>query len=237
MTKHTVLAFDAELKDIAAGIEEMGRRVLEQLDGAIEAIAHLNVDRAQSVIAADRPVDELQHDIEQKAVLTIAKRQPLASDLRDIVSAMRIANDLERIGDLAKNIAKRLIAISGNATTFKIPAGMTSLAERVREQLAEVLDANRRGDDKLALKVWQSDSDIDALHTSLFREMLTYMMEDPRSIGFGAHLLFCAKNLERIGDHATNIAETVHYRLTSEQLSSERPKQDQSSAINPKSGD
>jgi phosphate transport system protein len=234
MRTHTVTAFDSELKSLNGGIEEMGSRTIAQIDGAVDALVNGRVEVAQDVIAGDRALDELQQRVEAAAVEIIAKRQPVASDLREVVTAMRIASDLERIGDLAKNVAKRSIAIGASATTFKVPAGLGSLAERVRAQLAAVLAANRAGNDAEALAVWRADSAIDALHTSLFREMLTYMMEDPRSIGLGTHLLFCAKNLERMGDHATNIAETVHYRLTSEFIASERPKGDLSSDVRPK---
>ena len=166
----------------------------------------------------------LQHDIEEKAIATIARRQPVAIDLRQIVSTIRIANDLERIGDLAKNVAKRVIAMGGQPTSVKVASSLVPLATQVHDQLAGVCAAYRQRDDDAALEVWKADGAIDTLHTSLFRELLTYMMEDPRSIGFCAHLLFCAKNLERIGDHATNIAETAHYMITGEMLSAERPR-------------
>ena len=186
---------------------------------------------AQQVIASDRSLDLLQQEIEEMAVATLARRAPLAVDLREVVSAMRVAGDLERIGDLAKNVAKRVIAIGDQATPVDLSTGLGALAERVGRQLSEVLKAYAARDDTAALAVWRSDCEIDALFTSLFRELLTYMMEDPRSIGFCTHLLFCAKNLERVGDHATNIAETAHYVITGEALVAERPKGDESIAI------
>jgi phosphate transport system protein len=146
---------------------------------------------------------------------------------------MRIAGDLERVGDLAKNVAKRVIAIGGRPSPVNLATGLSTLSERVNQQLTAVLDAYAARDDQAALVVWQADGAIDGLFTSLFRELLTYMMEDPRSIGFCTHLLFCAKNLERVGDHATNIAETAHYVITGEALIAERPKGDDSAAIDP----
>jgi phosphate transport system protein len=157
----------------------------------------------------------------------------MAVDLRHIVSTIRIANDLERIGDLAKNVTKRVIAIAEQPASIKVAASLAPLAERVIDQLEAIAAAYQGRDDAAALEVWRSDGAIDVLHTSLFRELLTYMMEDPRSIGFCTHLLFCAKNLERIGDHATNVAETVHYMLTGDILSMERPKADASSGVDP----
>ena len=175
----------------------------------------------------------LQHEIEERAVTTIARRQPMAVDLREIVSTIRIANDLERVGDLAKNVAKRVIAIGDQPSPVNVASGLGTLSARVGEQLAQVLNAYRDRNDAAAIEVWKADGAIDKLFTSLFRELLTYMMEDPRSIGFCTHLLFCAKNLERVGDHATNIAETAHYVITGELLAGERPKADDSSAIDP----
>jgi phosphate transport system protein len=159
----------------------------------------------------------------------IARRQPLAVDLRETISAIRVSGDVERIGDLAKNIAKRALAISGQFQPPKIVTGVQHMADLVLAQLKDVLDAYAQQDDPKGLDVWRRDGAIDALYTSLFRELLTYMMEDPRNISFCTHLLFCAKNIERIGDHTTNIAETIHYLVTGESLTAERPKNDRSS--------
>ncbi|MBX9590893.1 MAG: phosphate signaling complex protein PhoU [Hyphomonadaceae bacterium] len=212
-------------------IGEMGKRAVHSLADATKALLERNVQLAQQVIAADRNIDDLQHLIEEKAVATIAKRQPMAIDLREIISTIRIANDLERVGDLAKNVAKRVIAIGDQPSPVNVASGLGTLSTRVGEQLSAVLGAYRNRDDEGALDVWRADGAIDVLFTSLFRELLTYMMEDPRSIGFCTHLLFCAKNLERVGDHATNIAETAHYVVTGDTLSAERPKADESSAM------
>ena len=184
---------------------------------------------AQRVIALDGAIDALQRNVEERAILVIAKRQPMALDLREIVSAIRVSNDLERIGDLGKNIAKRVVALNGQMQPAKIFGGFDHMADMVLEQLKQVLDAFAQRNVEEALSVWRSDGAIDAMYTSLFRELLTYMMEDPRNIGFCTHLLFCAKNIERIGDHATNIAETVHYLVTGQSPSGERPKNDTTS--------
>jgi phosphate transport system protein len=233
MQPHTVAAYDAELKDLDGLVGEMASRTRALLQEATRALAEGNVERAQRVIAADAAIDALQHRIEERAITTIARRQPVAVDLRHIVSTIRIANDLERIGDLAKNVTKRVIAIAEQPASIKVAASLAPLAERVIDQLEAIAAAYQGRDDAAALEVWRSDGAIDVLHTSLFRELLTYMMEDPRSIGFCTHLLFCAKNLERIGDHATNVAETVHYMLTGDILSMERPKADASSGVDP----
>jgi phosphate transport system protein len=231
--QHTVSSFDDDLKKLAGMLNDMGTRAGRSLTDSTRALLDRNVQLAQQVIAADRVIDVLQHDIEERAVATIARRQPMAIDLREIVSAIRVANDLERIGDLAKNVAKRVIAIGDQASPVNVTSGLGSLSERVGEQLSRVMSAYRDRNDAAALAVWKADGAIDGAFTSLFRELLTYMMEDPRSIGFCTHLLFCAKNLERVGDHATNIAETAHYVITGEMLSADRPKADESSAIDP----
>jgi phosphate transport system protein len=231
MASHTVASFDADLKTLDALTTDMGERAKRSLVDAAKALLERDARLAQQVIAADRAIDALQHDIEERAVQTIARRQPMAVDLREIVSAMRIASDLERIGDLAKNVAKRVIAIGEQPSPANLSSGLGTLAARVGEQLGDVLVAYRNRDDVSAMKVWEADGAVDAVFTSLFRELLTYMMEDPRSIGFCTHLLFCAKNLERVGDHATNIAETAHFVVTGEMLAAERPKADDSSAI------
>jgi phosphate transport system protein len=196
----------------------------------VSALARLDSFAAQRVIEADAKLDTLQRRVEEEAVLLIARRQPMASDLRDIVAAMRIANELERVGDLAKNNAKRVGAITGIALNKSLWVGVEHLSEIVLEQLKTVLDAYTARDDAAARGVRERDTEIDALYTSIFRELLTYMMEDPRNISQCAHLLFCAKNLERIGDHATNVAEIVHYALTGTAFDGERPKADTSAS-------
>jgi phosphate transport system protein len=236
MQPHTIVAYDAELKELDALISEMAGDAQSALDDAAKALFAGDIRLAQQVIAGDAAIDSLQHKVEEKAISTIATRQPVAIDLRQIVSAIRVASDLERIGDLAKNVAKRVVALGEQPASIKVATSLSPLAARVRDQLRNVAAAYRNRDDGTALEVWRSDGAIDTLHTSLFRELLTYMMEDPRSIGFCAHLLFCAKNLERIGDHATNIAETTHYLITGDMLSADRPKADESSGVDPSWG-
>ena len=231
MTEHTAKAFDVDLQEITRMVAEMGGLAEKSIADSVDSLVHRDADRAQRIVAADPSIDTLQHDIEEKAVLTIARRQPMAVDLREIVGALRVCNDLERIGDLAKNIAKRVMALDGEFHPTKLIRGVEHMGALVLAQLKEVLDAYAGHDLKKALAVWGGDEEIDAMCTSLFRELLTYMMEDPRSIGFCTHLLFCAKNLERVGDHATNIAETAHYVITGEALIAERPKGDDSSVI------
>ena len=173
-------------------------------------------------------VDDFQRQIEEKAVETIALRQPMANDLRALVALLRIANDLERIGDLAKNIGKRTIAMGGEHSQRTMLRGLRHMTNLAAAQLACVLDSFVDRSPHKALKVWQSDKEIDALYVSLFRELLTYTMEDPGSISMCIHLLFCAKNIERIGDHATNLAEAVHYMVEGHAIAGERPKADTS---------
>jgi len=230
MQEHIVASFDEELSELSQKIAEMGGIAEQQVADSVRALARRDGDLAQSVIVIDRRMDQLQREVEDRATLIIAKRQPMAQDLRQIVTAMHIANDLERVGDLAKNTAKRVFAIEGNFGAQRLVAGVEHIAELSFAQLKNVLDAYTARDLEAALAVWERDDEIDAMYTSLFRELLTYMMEDPRNITFCIHLLFCAKNLERIGDHATNIAETVHYLVTGVALTDERPKKDTTSS-------
>jgi phosphate transport system protein len=229
MAEHIVSSYDVELQNLRRRISEMGGIAEKMLVDSISALVRRDTPLAQAVIAADARLDGLQREVEENAILMIARRQPLAVDLRETISAIRISGDVERIGDLAKNIAKRALAVAGQFQPQKIVVGVQHMSELVIGQLKDVLDAYAQQDAEAALGVWQRDGEIDALYTSLFRELLTYMMEDPRNISFCAHLLFCAKNIERIGDHTTNIAETIHYLVTGETLSIERPKNDRSS--------
>jgi phosphate transport system protein len=229
MADHIVSSYDAELQDLRRTISEMGGIAEKMLADAITALVRGDTALAQAVIAIDPRLDALQRAIEERAILTLVRRQPMAVDLRETVSAIRISGDLERIGDLAKNIAKRVLAISGRFQPQKIVAGVQHMSDLCEAQLKDVLDAYAQKQDDAAMDVWRRDGAIDALYTSLFRELLTYMMEDPRNIAFCTHLLFAAKNIERIGDHTTNIAETVHYLVTGENVAAERPKNDRSS--------
>jgi len=226
MTEHTAKAFDGDLQDLARMVAEMGGLAEKQVADSVDALAKRDSALAQRITQADSNIDGLQREIEEKAVLTIARRQPMAVDLRDIVGALRIANDLERIGDLAKNIAKRVIALNGEFPPPKLIRGVEHMTDLVLGQLKAVLDAYARRDLAKAMAVWRGDEEIDAVCTSVFRELLTYMLEDPRNITFCIHLMFCAKNVERMGDHATNIAETVHYVIDGRPIAESRPKGD-----------
>jgi phosphate transport system protein len=219
-----MLAFDDDLRELAAEIVEMGNRTEKQVSNALDALLSKNVSLAREVKAADGAIDELQRAIETKAIETIARRQPLAIDLREIVGALRIATDLERIGDLASNIAKRAEQIGNKNFANEISVQLRHMTQLVLQQLRSVIFSYEHRDVEEALRVWRSDEDIDGLHNSTFRQLLTYMMEDPGNITLGMHLLFCAKNIERIGDHATNIAESVYFILQGGSIPGERPK-------------
>ena len=238
MSEHIVASFDADLGALRGSISEMGGITEKMLTEATAALVRDDADLAQAVIAADQRLDVLQRHVEERGILTIARRQPLAVDLREIISAIRIAGDLERAGDLAKNIGKRVLAVTGHMHPRRVMVGVQHMSDLALGQLKDVLDAYAANDAAAASAVWARDGSIDALNNSLFRELLTYMMEDPRSISSCAHLLFCAKNIERIGDHCTNIAETVHYLVTGENLAGERPKDDRSSfaVVEPRAG-
>jgi phosphate transport system protein len=223
---HTAKAFDVDLQDLSRMVAEMGGLAEKEIAEAVDALARRDSKLAQRVVALDTTIDSLQREVEERAILTIARRQPMAVDLREIVGALRVSNDLERIGDLAKNIAKRVIALGNEMYPNQVIRGVEHMTDLVLGQLKQVLDAYARRDVAQALEVWRGDEEIDAVNNSLFRELLTYMMEDPRNITFCTHLLFCAKNIERMGDHATNIAETVYYIAEGRALADERPKGD-----------
>lgn len=220
--EHIVRAYDAELKQLHALIGRMGGLVETQLEGAVQAVLRRDPELAERIRQGDKEIDRLEHDADSMALRLIALRQPMAVDLRNAIAALKIAADLERCGDHAKGIAKRAIAISQMP---RIPApGLDRMARLVQGMIKEVLDACLANDTEKAVAVWRRDEEVDQLYNSLFRELLTYMMEDPRNITACTHLLFIAKNLERMGDHATNIAEIVHYQVTGTELPDERPK-------------
>ena len=224
MTDHTLKAYDKELELLERRIAEMGGIAEMMVIDAMDALVNSNAPLAQAVIATDERLDALQREIEDSAILTIARRQPMAVDLREIVGAIRVAGDLERVGDLAKNIAKRSIKIGGVPRSPREIVGLKHMNDFATELLKDVLDAYAQRDVERAQAVWERDVELDALDDSVFRDLLTHMMEDPRNITYCAHLLFCSKNVERIGDHATNIAETVVYLVTGQPLLGERPK-------------
>lgn len=226
--EHIVSAYEEELTTLGQKIASMGGLAEQQFALAMDALAQRNLELAEQAVQSDRQIDALEHEIEELAIMTIARRQPVALDLRQVMAAIKISADLERIGDLAKNIAKRTQALSGNPPA-KIMHGLNRMGHLALEQVKNVLDAYSQNDADAALDVWRRDEELDNMNNSLFRELLTYMMEDPRTIGLCTHLLFGAKNIERIGDHATNIAETVHYLVNGEPIGDQRPKGDTTS--------
>ncbi len=229
MTEHIVSAYEEELAGLARKIAQMGGLAEEAFANAIDALQKRDHDLARKVVANDKQLDVLERVVEEQAVTMIARRQPMARDLREIMVAIRIASDLERIGDLAKNIAKRTLVLEGTHPV-KIIHGLSHMGRRSLEQVKNVLDAYSHRDAEKAREVWVSDEEIDDLYNSLFRELLTYMMEDPRNISICTHLLFGAKNIERIGDYATNVAENVYYMVQGENLADDRPKGDVTSS-------
>jgi phosphate transport system protein len=228
MADHTVKSYDDDLGNLRKLVALMGGLTEEQLAGSIQAVAKNDTKLADITIANDDKIDQFERQIEEKALLTIAKRQPMAQDLRQIIVTIRIASDLERIGDLAKNTAKRTHAIT-EAMPRKLVTGLTRMGDMAQQQLKAVLDAYAQSDADAAMQVWRADEDIDALYNSIFRELLTYMMEDPRNIGPCTHLLFGTKNMERIGDHTTNIAENIYFLVNGRTITEERPKKDKTS--------
>jgi phosphate transport system protein len=223
---HTAKAFDEDLQQLNRLIAEMGGLAERMIADSVGALVRRDVAVGMRVVADDVEVDKLQRMIEERAVRTIARRQPMAVDLREIVGALRVAIDLERMGDLSKNIGKRVAQLDSDFHPLKLIRGLEHMTDLVQSQVKSVLDAYAAHDLPAAMSVWKGDEEVDAICTSLFRELLTYMMEDPRNISFCLHLMFCAKNIERIGDHATNIAETVFYMIEGQQILEKRPKGD-----------
>ena len=229
-SEHTVHSYDEELAVLSSKIAKMGGLAERVLGQSFEALERRDPDLAANTIAEDDEIDQLQREIEEQAVIMIARRQPMAYDLRQIMAALRISSDLERIGDLGKNIAKRAVAVVTEQQPKQLMLGLKHMGELALCQLKDVLDAFVERDAERALNVWYKDEEIDSMYNSLFRELLTYMMEDPRNIGLCTHLLFGAKNIERVGDHATNIAETVYYLVHGRPITDERPKGDTTSS-------
>ena len=224
MSDHTVKSYDEELNHLTAEVARMGGLTEAEVSDALDTVTRRDLTLAQSVIERDQKLDALNAEIERKAIRLIALRQPVAQDLRRAVSAMKIASNLERCGDLAKNIAKRGVVLAEAEPITPLTRSIERMGRLVAGRLKDVLDAYTGGEVGRATAVWSSDDEVDEHYNSLFRELLTYMMGDPRTIAACAHLLFIAKNLERIGDHATNIAEIVYYENTGQDLPVERPK-------------
>ena len=222
-------SFESELARLRDLMAEMGGLVESQVAHAVLAVTQRDPEDATRAVELDPSVDALERQVEQFVIQLLALRQPVAQDLRQIIAALKIIGDLERIGDYAANVAKRSIALGQFGMSLSL-GGLAHMSRLVQQNLKLAIDAVGEGDADKAREVWRSDEAVDGLYTTIFRELITYMMEDPRSIGPCAHLLFVAKNLERIGDHATNIAETVHYAITGTSLPEDRPKGDTSSS-------
>src|ERR1700746_589689 len=226
-SEHIARGYEEELRKLNNTVAEMGGVAESQLGAAIEAVAERDSELAARVVEGDAKVDQLERDLDNLAIRLLALRQPVARDLREIFSALKIASDLERIGDYASNVAKRSIALSQIAPVQPVYA-LPRMAQFAQLQIKDVLDAYVQRDSNKAYAVWVRDAELDEMYSSLFRELLTYMMEDPRSIGPCTHLLFMAKNIERIGDPATNIAEDLYCLVHGTPLAEARPKGDQS---------
>ena len=211
-------------------IAQMGGLAEHQFDQSVNALERRDLKLAEEVVTSDRSIDLLQREIVEQIIYMVARRQPVAVDLRHLIGALQITTELERIGDLAKNIAKRALTIADEPRPKPLMSGIRKMAELALTQLREVLEAYAERDAEKALAVWRHDAQIDTTYNSLFRELLTYMMEDPRNIGMSTHLLFGAKNIERAGDHTTNIAETIHFLVRGSNIADDRPKDDRTSS-------
>lgn len=220
---HIVASFDEDLVRVQAKISEMGGVCEELLSKALESIQNRDARLAREVIDRDRALDEMETSLEEQVVRIIAQRQPVASDLRVLIAALKIAATLERIGDLSKNIAKRAIPLS-NARSVKVTSSIVRMGRQTLTQLSDILNAHAARDIDLAVQIWNQDYEIDEMYNAIFREVVTYMVEDSRLIGSGSQMMFIAKNLERIGDHTTQIAEMIYYIVKGESLGDDRPK-------------
>jgi phosphate transport system protein len=226
-SEHTIKAFDADLHDLRRMLIEIGELVKSQITDAVAALTKRKKALATQVISIQSRVDALHRHLEEQAIVTIARRQPMAVDLREVVSLLRILADLKRMGELTKNIGKRVLEVTDAALpSRRLTLGVKRLGSLILGLFTAVLDSYAEHDVAKALGVWSGDKDVDDLYASLVRELLTYMMEDPRHITSCLHVMFCAKNLERIGDHATNIAESVYYVIEGHTIADERPKGD-----------
>ena len=225
MTDHTVKSFGEQLETLSALVAQMGGLTEAQFAAAIEAISRRDSAAAERAVGGDARIDGMQIEIEERALKLLALRQPMAVDLRETLAAIKTAAELERIGDLAKNIAKRALVLN-REPPIRLTQSLARMGKAAQNQLKQVLDAFSNRNAEEAETVWSRDGEIDEIYNSLFRELLTYMMEDPRTIGLCTHLLFVAKNIERSGDHCTNIAEVVYHMVRADHLASNRPKAD-----------
>jgi phosphate transport system protein len=225
MSEHIVKSFSEQLEMLANAVAQMGGLAEAQFANAIEAVSKRDTKLAEAAIGSDERVDRIQQTVEDQALRLLALRQPMAVDLRNTLAAIKIAYELERVGDLAKNIGKRALILN-REPPIRLTQSLARMGRQALTQLKSVLDAYSDRDAEAAKSVWRHDEEIDELYNSLFRELLTYMMEDPRTIGLCTHLLFVAKNIERAGDHATNIAEVVYHMVRADHLAANRPKAD-----------
>ena len=230
-TDHIVKSFDDELNQLHSIIAEMGGLCEQQLTLAIDALIKRDQSLADKVVKGDKKIDFLETEVDNLSLRILALRQPMAEDLRSVIAGLKTASNLERIGDYSKNIAKRSIPLMQSDPIGSAPGTIQRMAELVQGMIKNVLDAYIEGDGQKAEDVRARDEEVDLLHTSLFRELLTYMMESPGTITPCTHLLFIAKNIERMGDHATNIAEYVHFRVHGHPPAQKRTKGDKSSSM------
>ncbi|HXP96075.1 MAG TPA: phosphate signaling complex protein PhoU [Telmatospirillum sp.] len=228
--QHTVKSFDEELTRLRDTLARMGGLAEQQVAQALQALVERDTALGIAVCAGDQEIDELEHSVNDLVVRVLALRAPMADDLRLVITALKVSSDLERIADYAANIAKRSLSVTEELPLPSIRA-VRRIGLLVQRQLHDVLDASAERDADKALAVWNSDLEVDEMYSGLFRELLTYMMEDPRTIGPASHLLFVAKNIERIGDHATNISEMVYFIITGKRIEGERPKNDSSTSV------
>ena len=234
-SKHIVSSFEADLKKLHDMIAAMGGLVERAVADAATALLTHDANLAANVIEHDAQINSEQHAVEQFAVRLLALRQPVADDLRQIIQALKVVTDLERVGDYAANIAKRSIVINQVASNFSL-SSLGQMAALVQQNLKSSIDTVGEANPQKAIALWRADQAVDDLYNTIFRELITYMMEDARNITACTHLLFIAKNLERIGDHTTNIAELVYYAVTGENLPDFRPKGDTTAAYLPSNG-
>lgn len=229
--KHIVKSYDQELEALQTRLLEMGGLVEAQLKESLQVLVRHDPRQAETIVARDRQIDALEAEVAAAAIKLIALRQPMADDLRVIVTALKTSANLERMGDYAKNIAARVITLAKNPMLAAVLQSVARMGELVITMIRDVLDAFVERNVTKALAVIEADREVDRHYTGLFREILTYMMEDPRNISLGTHLMFIAKNVERTGDHATNIAEQVHFMIKGAYPADERPKEDESVSI------
>jgi phosphate transport system protein len=224
---HIVRSYDDDLRRLRDMTARMGGLAERQVADATRALVRSDTSLASEVVQRDVQIDALEREIEAFSIGLLARRQPMAGDLRVVVAAMKAAIDIERIGDYAANAAKRAIVLSSQPPIGSLN-GFERMAQLVQENLKAAMDAFVNDDAEAAHRVWEADEPIDAIYNGIFRELLTFMMEDPRNITAATHMLFIAKNLERIGDHTTNIAERIFYAVRGDSLPDDRPKADQS---------